>query len=60
MFLHLNHHVVDIYELTTDWKPLKRMLGENFLKSMIILNQLGQRRLSKQTYKEKDNNGFVD
>ena len=48
VFLDLHHHVMNINEFTADWQPLKRMLGQDFLKPVIILDQLRKGGLSNR------------
>ena len=38
--------MMNVDEFTPDWQPLERMLRKDFLKSVVILDQLRQGRLS--------------
>lgn len=48
MLLDLHHHVMNVDEFTADRQSLEWMLREDFLKSVIVLDQLRQGRLSKK------------
>lgn len=56
VFLHFNHHMMNIDDFISDLHVAKRPLAENLLESMIVLNQLCQGTLkSKYIWCEKIN-----
>ena len=48
MFLDFNHDMMYVDEFASNWKALERVLGENLLESVVVLNELRQGRLQAE------------
>ena len=52
MFLHFDHNVMNVNEFASDGHLLKWRLGQNLLKTMIVLYELRQRCLFGEEMKQ--------